>query len=124
MPNKVNVLGTVYTIEKKKYDDEEAFERQHIDGYCDGMTKRIVYCDMDTYKGWEHESEDTKRANERQTLRHEIVHAFFNESGLMSSAVQPDCAWSQLEEMVDYWAIQGPKIYKAWSEAGCLDPVK
>ena len=124
MPNKVNVLGTVYTIEKKKYDEEEAFERQRIDGYCDGMTKRIVYCDMDTYKGWEHESTETKRASERQTLRHEIVHAFFSESGLMSSAAQADCPWSQFEEMVDYWAIQGPKIYRAWSETGCLDPIK
>ena len=124
MPNKVSVLGTTYTIEKKKYDEEEAFARRNIDGYCDGMARKIVYCDMDTYKGWENEEEETKRANERQTLRHEIVHAFFNESGLMASSAQPDCGWSQFEEMIDWWAIQGQKVYRAWQEVGCIDPKK
>ena len=119
--NKVNVLGTEYSIEVKKYDEEEAFERSHIDGYCDGMTKKIVVCDMDTFKGWENENEDTKRANERQTLRHEIVHAFFAESGLMASAHVTNGAFSEDEELVDWLASQGQKIYKAWQDANCLD---
>lgn len=118
---KVNVLGTVYAIERKKYDEEEAFERRGIDGYCDGMTKKIVVCNMDTYKGWEHETDETKRATERQALRHEIVHAFFAESGMMASAHCMSGAYCEDEEMVDWVAIQGQKIYKAWSDAGCLD---
>ena len=39
---KVNILGTEYTVLVKKYDEEEAFERRSIDGYCDGYTKEIV----------------------------------------------------------------------------------
>ena len=54
---KVNILGTEYTILIKKYDEEEAFDRRSIAGYCDGYTKEIVLCDMHTYKGWENESE-------------------------------------------------------------------
>ena len=117
---KVQVLGTEYSIITKKYEEDEIFERRSLDGYCDGLTKKIVVCDMSTYKGWEYEEKDTIEAAQKETLRHEIVHAFLNESGLMDSAFNVDCAWSKNEEMVDWIAIQGPKIYKAWAEAGAL----
>lgn len=117
---KVNILGTDYTIIYKKYDEEEAFERRSIAAYCDGYTKRIVCCDMHTYKGWEHEEEDVIQAVQKVDLRHEIVHAFFNESGLMDSSFSVDSPWAKNEEMVDWLAIQIPKIYKAFEEAGCL----
>ena len=117
---KVNILGTEYTIIVKKYDEDEAFERRNIDGYCDGMTKNIVICDMTTYNGWEHELPETAAAAQKATVCHEIVHAFFNESGLSDSSLNLDCAWAKNEEMVDWIAIQGPKIYKAWQEAGAL----
>lgn len=116
----VNILGTEYSIIVKKYEEDEIFERRSLDGYCDGLTKKIVVCDMSTYKGWEYEEKDTIEAAQKETLRHEIVHAFLNESGLMDSAFNVDCAWSKNEEMVDWIAIQGPKIYKAWAEVGAL----
>lgn len=116
----VNVLGTEYTITIRKYDEDEAFERRSIDGYCDGLTKQIVVCDMSTYKGWEHEPPKTVAASQKQTLRHEIVHAFFDESGLCDSTFSIDGPWAKNEEMVDWFAIQDPKIYKAWGEAGAL----
>ena len=116
----VNILGTEYTITVKKYEEDEAFERMSIDGYCDGHIKTIVVCDMSTYKGWEHEPKETAEIAQRQTLRHEIVHAFFDESGLASSALGIDGSWAKNEEMVDWFALQGPKIYKAWKEAGAL----
>lgn len=116
----VNVLGTEYTITVKKYDEDEAFGRRTIDGYCDSGTKDIVVCDMTTYKGWEHEPEETAIAAQKETIRHEIVHAFLDESGLGDSSLNLDSAWAKNEEMVDWIAIQGPKIYKAWMEAGAL----
>lgn len=119
--NKVTVLGVDYDIIRKNYDEDAAFERQNIDGYCESLTHRIVVCNMDTYKGWENESEDYRRAQERLTLRHEIVHAFFNESGLMSNTANVGGAWALNEEMIDFFAIQGPKIYRAWGESGCLE---
>jgi hypothetical protein len=52
----------------------------------------------------------------RRVVRHEIVHAFLMESGLDESS-NPADAWATNEEMVDWFARQGPKIYKAWKEA-------
>ena len=73
----VNILGTEYTITVKKYDEDEAFERNSMGGYCDGLTKNIVVCDMKTYKGWEHEPQETIEAAQKQAIRHEIVHRDF-----------------------------------------------
>ena len=116
----VNILGTPYEIIVKKYDEDEAFERRSIVGLCDGYVKEIVVCDMHTYKGWENEAEKTVVAAQKQALRHEIVHAFFDESGLMDSSSMVECPWSKNEEMVDWIANQGMKIYKAWVEADAL----
>lgn len=117
---KVDILGTPYEIIVKKYDEDETFERRSIVGFCDGYVKEIVVCDMHTYNGWENETEKTVVAAQKQTLRHEIVHAFFDESGLMDSSSVVECPWSQNEEMVDWIANQGMKIYKAWVEADAL----
>lgn len=117
---KVNILGTEYTILVKKYDEDEAFDRRSICGYCDELTKRIVLCDVSTYKGWEHEPEETVIAQNMQTLRHEIVHAFLYESGLEDSSFAYDGGWAKNEEMVDWIANQGPKIFAAWMAAGAV----
>lgn len=117
---KVDILGTEYTILQKNYDDEEAFARRGINGFCDGYTKEIVVCKMSTYNGWEHETEKTCEMAQKATLRHEIVHAFFNESGLMDSSSFVERPWAQNEEMIDWIALQGQKIYKAWEKVGAI----
>ena len=117
---KVNVLGTDYTVTVKQYGEDEAFERNSSAGWCDEYNKEIVICDMTTYRGWEHENAKTADTAQKNALRHEIVHAFFNESGLTSNGFSFDGAWPHNEEMVDWFALQGPKIYKAWEEAGAL----
>ena len=117
---KVNILGTEYTVLIKKYTEDEAFERRSISGYCDGYIKQIVVCDMSTYKGWEYETKETIEACQKQCLRHEIVHAFFNESGLCDCAAVYDGAWVNNEEMIDWIANQSPKLIAAFKEAGCL----
>ena len=116
----VNILGTPYEIIVKKYDEDEEFERRSISGFCDGYAKEIVICDMHTYKGWENESEKTIVAAQKQTIRHEIVHAFFNESGLQGSSNVFGDAWTKNEEMIDWIALQAPKLMKAFEEAGCM----
>ena len=116
----VSILGTEYKIIVKKYDEEEAFERRSIDGFCDGYKKEIVVCDMSTYKGWEHEEKQTQEEYQKQILRHEITHAFLYESGLADSSATYTGAWAKNEEMVDWIASQGVKIYKAWQQAECI----
>lgn len=114
----VNILGAEYAVIVKKYDEDEVFGRRSIDGYCDSWTKQIVVCDMSIHKGWEHDPPETIAAAQKEILRHEIVHAFLSESGLDDSAIAVDCAWAKNEEMVDWIALQGPKIWKAWQEVG------
>lgn len=116
----VNILGTPYEIIVKKYDEDECFEKERINGYCYSHTHKIVVCDMSTYKGWEHEPEEVIEGQQKETLRHEIVHAFLNESGLKSNSNSSDNAWARNEEIVDWIAIQGEKIYNAWKEANAL----
>ena len=107
--SKVNILGTDYEIAVKKYGEDEAFERRSIDGYCDHLLKQIVICDMTTYKGWENEPVETAKEAQKQTLRHEIVHALSFEG-----------AWCKNEELVDWIAWQGTKIHKAWEQSGAV----
>ena len=116
----VNILGTEYSITKMLYKDEPEFKKRSIDGYCDFLEKRIVHCDMTTYPGWEEETPERAAIAEKQTIRHEIVHAFFDESGLSESTFKVDGAWAKNEEMVDWIALQGPKIYAAWQAADAL----
>ena len=116
----VNILGTPYEIIVKKYDEDECFKEKAIDGYCDGFSKEIVVCDMATSEGWKDEKKQTIYVLQKQILRHEIVHAFLNESGLQANASKTENSWVYNEEMVDWIAIQGAKIYKAWQEADAL----
>lgn len=117
---KINILGTKYTVQIKKYKDDKTFEKNSFCGYCDEFSKKIVICDMHTYKGWENEPEETVKAAQAQTLRHEIVHAFLSESGLSHNSSCVDIPWAKNEEMVDWIALQGQKIYKAWEGAGVI----
>lgn len=116
---RINILGTGYTIVVKKYSEDTYFEQAKCSGYCSGSLKEIVLCDMTTYPDWEHETQKVIDIQEKETLRHEIVHAFLNESGLSSSSSETD-AWARNEEMVDWIALQGPKIWKAWQETGAV----
>ena len=107
----VHILGTEYTILKRSEKDDKRLN--NCDGYCDWTTKQIVVeqemngnlGDMDCYM--------------KKVLRHEIVHAFALESGLHECSGETD-AWAANEAMVDWFARQGPKIYKAWQEADAL----
>ncbi len=109
---KVDILGTVYTI--KEHSDTENELLADCDGYCDWTTKEIILQrevegnlgDMEAYI--------------RKVLRHEIVHAFFVESGLDAAAGEVD-SWARNESVVDWFSRQGQKIYAAWKEAGALD---
>lgn len=117
----LDILGTQYQVLIKKYDEDPEFKKMSVSGYHNGYTKRIVICDMSTYEGMEDEKPESIACIMRETLRHEIVHAFFNESGLAESSNIPDCPWAKNEEMIDWFAKQGPKIYETWKKAGALD---
>lgn len=108
---KVNVLGTEYTI-KTASDDKEI---EDAFGYCDYSSKEIVLAKDKVF-----ESVNNAEWQKKKTLRHEIIHAFLNESGLIRNTYCVDGGWAANEEMVDWIAIQFPKMQKAFEEAGCL----
>ena len=113
MIERVNVLGADYSIVYRKESEDEKLE--YCDGYCDWTIKLIAV------KKQEPETDSLRDlvAMEKNVLRHEVVHAFLLESGLGHNTAYSG-AWAANEELVDWIAIQGPKLYAAWKEAGAL----
>lgn len=117
---KINVLGTEYTVSYHDYKDKPIFEERSIGGYSDDVLHEIVICNLKTHPEFECESDEWYKTLEKRILRHEIVHAFLSESGLQDSALQADMAWAKNEEMVDWIALQFPKLLQAFKDADCI----
>ena len=121
MENKsVDVLGVKYTIKKVCDGQDEYMTKMNFGGYCDSDNKEIVVLDLMSVPEWKTEGAKRIELREKETLRHELIHAFLEESGLQWSAFAYEKSWAKNEEMVDWFAIQGEKIYKAWKEAEAL----
>lgn len=107
----VCILGTEYSIDVCREKDDERLK--DCDGYCDWTTKRIVVEEEDF--GTLEDMQEYKK----KVLRHEILHAFLLESGLHECSGECE-AWAANEIMVDWFARQGVKIYRAWEEANAI----
>lgn len=106
---KINVLGTDYELIESNENKDNALVG--MDGYCDTSIKICVVDDMSE------EVENPKKDLEsykKQVKRHELIHAFLYESGMDA------CSWALNEEMVDWIAIQFPKLLKAFGEADAM----
>ena len=117
----VSILGTEYSINVKKYEEDRLFEDTGFGGYCDSEMREIVVCDFNTHPAFIGYSQEACDRVQRKCIRHEIVHAFFAESGLDTNSNENCGPWAVNEEMIDWITIQGPKIYHAWDEAGALE---
>ena len=104
---KVDILGTIYKIKRKTLDNAD------VDGWCDYTSKTIVIR-KDNYNNIGDFDELVKKQ-----LRHEIIHAFLAESGLQSN-FEHCKQFGHDETMVDWIAIQFPKIYKVYKDAGIM----
>lgn len=114
---RVSVLGVQYALEyRTKAEDPELEE---CDGYCDTSVKLCVARKYTAAERREPGSKKDLDAYRRKCMRHELTHAFLYESGLSINSLDAN-GWASNEEMVDWMAIQGPKLYAAWQEAGCL----
>ena len=108
MEKRILILGTLYKIKYKNLKDAD------YDGYCD-YTSRTIMVRADNY----YNVEDFQRLQNKQ-LRHEIIHAFLAESGLQSN-FEHTTKWGHEETMVDWIAIQFPKLLEAYKELNILD---
>lgn len=84
-------------------------------------SKSIAICKMKSHPDFDNSDDEITIAKlEKETLRHELIHAYLYESGLNESAYSSSESWARNEEMIDFFAIQGPKIMKTWQDANCL----
>lgn len=107
---KVTILGEVWEMIEGTEAEFPALKDN--DGYTDSSIRRMVVDDMTKAAG-DTTSKADMEAYKRQVMRHECVHAFLEESGLSSSSAGA-AHWAENEEMVDWIAIQAPKICKAF----------
>lgn len=114
---KVNILGSQYTILWKKWDEEPLFEKRSWCGYQCSLRKEIIILDLMTVPEGEYDKDEAE-VMMKETLRHEIIHAFLDESGLKESALPSKSSWARNEEMVDWIALQFSKISKVFLELG------
>ena len=107
---KVNILGTEYEI--KKIKDDKKMKLLNANGYCEQYSKKIVVDDFDP----DEESFENIDLYKNRILRHEIIHAYFFESGLAGNS-----DFAENEELVDWLAIQIPKIVKTFKELNIIE---
>ena len=104
---KSSVLGTEYTFRFATKKEDPELEK--LNGYCVTAGSKLIV--VEDAPG----SDDVSGVRKR-TSRHEIIHAFLFESGLDNEAPWADCE----EQLVDWLAIQFPKLVKAMEEAEAL----
>lgn len=104
----VNILGTEYEIIEQT--EKQNPKLRDCNGLCEIYAHKIILnADIQEDElAYENFQEFQKRV-----LRHEIIHAFFAESGLRGSS-----EYAENEELVDWIAIQLPKINKVLQQIG------
>lgn len=109
------ILGEQWTIKEDSVKNNPMLSE--VDGYTDPSIKLIVINDF------KDEPQEALKADidqyRREVLRHEILHAFLYESGLDHNTHTAD-NWAADEEIVDWFAIQAPKIMKTFIEADAI----
>lgn len=108
---KLNVLGAEWDVEYRNADADLLLDGR--DGYTDPSANLIVIVNK-------RKDDDVLdfREIQKRCLRHEIIHAFLFESGLGSNFEHSQ--YGHEETMIDWIAIQFPKILEVFKEADCL----
>lgn len=112
MKNKVNILGTTYSIVEQNEQENAKLKELDANGLCEPFAKEIVIRKFEEHVCNYKDFEEFRK----KVLRHEIVHAFFMESGLIQ--------YMSDEVLVDWLAVQFSKIHRAMCEVDCLEKVK
>lgn len=103
MTKHVNILGSTWTVTPEEMKDN------NYDGLADPSMKeiRIRLDNVNEVGNFE--------ALVKKQTRHEVIHAFLYESGLSFNS-----DWAVNEELVDWIAIQFPKIAEVYEKLGCM----
>lgn len=104
MNEKINILGTEYEISISSKPEE-----RDADGLCVPYSKRLIISPPDSITD-ELETNKGKGKAFKEAIRHEVIHAFFFESGLPELYAN--------EEVVNWIAIQFPKMQRIFEKLG------
>lgn len=110
----INILGSQWRVVSRNEKEDERLKGSS--GLTDSSCRTIVLTDASP-------SEYTIAnpcSDLQRTLRHDIIHAFMFESGLWCNSISTE-NWSMNEEMVDWFAIQLPKIHECCTQV-CAMP--
>ena len=113
---KVNILGATYKVYLNMPCSKDPL-LTGLFGYTSFTDKKIVVADIRTVPGWEDCSDESAIDTFACTARHEVIHAYLMESGLHGSSAAVEHRATN-EEMVDWFAIQMPKLVKTFCELG------
>lgn len=97
----VNIMGVPWKITWKTTEEDPHLV--DCDGYCDNSIHTIVI----KWFEWDGMNYNNMAQYTTKVVRHEMVHAMLYESGL---DVNTQNSWARNEEMIDWIAIQLPKI--------------
>jgi len=106
----VSILGQNYKVLVLTEDHYPKLKSANASGLAELYSKQLILNkdnmaeDAETY--------DNLQGYSEKVLRHEVVHAYFHESGLTG--------YCQDEVLVDWLAVQLPKIVKSVSEASAV----
>ena len=103
MIKKISVLGQTYEVNTSC----EELNGTTKDGICNEYDKKIKVRPVEHMLN-DADLSETKEKRYEETVRHELIHAFFFESGFDN--------YSMNETLVDWIAMQIPKINKAVDE--------
>ena len=115
LPEKATVLGEVYKFYYETEDQDPKMKGN--DGYTE-TAEREIHIEKTIFDENKDDVRQIKNIAKygRKVIRHELVHAFIEESGLA------ECNdWARCEELVDWIAKQFPKMMKCFVEAGVAE---
>lgn len=99
---KINILGTEYILIRR--DTKDDVKLANNNGYCETYSKKLVVANIDD----DEQNLENVEMFVDKVIRHEIVHAFLHESGLDNNS-----DWARNEEVVDWIALQLPRLTEA-----------
>lgn len=108
--SQINILGSNWNIVFREEAEDNYLKNR--DGYTDKTVKTIVIAKDRGDTGFGDYDQ-----HQKETLRHEIIHAFLMESGLDSNFQHPN-EFGHDETTVDWFAMQWHKINKVFEELG------
>ncbi len=114
--HKLNLNEKEWTLYLRNHDHDSVLKDNDYSGYCDELRKVIIIGHIDKKDITdEFESKEYRKKalieKYGDTIRHEIIHAMLFSCGLGFDSLKCNGSWAVNEEMVDWFAINIPKIH-------------